>query len=142
MLTRCYNKIGSGYENYGKKGIKICDEWLKDSSLFEDWAFNNGYKDNLTIDRINSKGNYCPENCRWVTLADNNKFSHQKIICVNGIEHNYTEWGDIIRIDGGSIRKYMQKYGKENVKEFLRRWIENPNIKPKGRTSLYRTYME
>lgn len=53
--------------NYGAKGIKVCNEWKKDFIVFREWALNNGYSESLTIDRINSDGNYEPSNCRWIT---------------------------------------------------------------------------
>lgn len=71
MKERCYNPTRKAYKNYGKKGVSVCDEWLNDFQKFCDWAIENGYKDNLTIDRINSNGNYEPYNCRWVTLSEN-----------------------------------------------------------------------
>ena len=67
MTSRCYDKNTREYRWYGKKGIKICDEWINNPKTFEDWALNNGYKDNLTIDRINSDKDYSPDNCRWIT---------------------------------------------------------------------------
>lgn len=62
------------YKNYGGRGIKICDEWLgkEGFSNFFEWAISNGYKDNLTIDRIDVDGNYEPSNCRWVTKEKQN----------------------------------------------------------------------
>jgi len=71
MKLRCFNPKQQGYKYYGGKGIKVCDEWKNSYLTFKAWALANGYQDNLTIDRIDSDGNYCPENCRWLTLAEN-----------------------------------------------------------------------
>lgn len=71
MKTRCYNEKSFGYSNYGGRGIIICDEWKNDFKVFYDWAIKNGYKDGLTIDRINNDGNYEPNNCQWITKSEN-----------------------------------------------------------------------
>ena len=70
MKARCYNKDNSEYKNYGARGIKICDEWLNNVKKFYDWALENGYKENLSIDRINNDGNYEPNNCRWANKSE------------------------------------------------------------------------
>lgn len=71
MRTRCHNKNDGHYPDYGGRGITICDEW-KDYQQFHDWAIRNGYKDGLSIDRIDVDGNYEPNNCRWATIFQQN----------------------------------------------------------------------
>lgn len=70
MRKRCYDKNCADYKNYGDRGIKICSEWYKNCESFYNWATNNGYADNLTIERIDVDGDYCPENCKWVTKTE------------------------------------------------------------------------
>lgn len=76
IKKRCYNKNEIRYRDYGARGIKMCDEWLDPYCGFDnfvDWALANGYKDDLTIDRIDVDGDYCPQNCRWLALKDQNQ---------------------------------------------------------------------
>lgn len=69
MKSRCFNHKCCNYKYYGGRGISICDEWLGKNGFrnFQDWALDNGYKDGLSIDRIENDKNYHPNNCRWVT---------------------------------------------------------------------------
>lgn len=67
MIARCYCKTSHGYSNYGEKGITVCDEWKNSYTTFKKWALEHNWQEGLTLDRINNKLGYFPENCRWVS---------------------------------------------------------------------------
>lgn len=77
MKTRCYNENDKYYNCYGGRGITVCKEWINDFKCFYDWAITNGYKKGLTIDRKENDGGYIPNNCRFVTNAENSRNSRQ-----------------------------------------------------------------
>ena len=70
MKTRCLSNTNRRYHRYGGRGITVCEQWLE-FTPFKDWALANGYTDELTIDRVDNDGNYCPENCEWITIQEN-----------------------------------------------------------------------
>jgi hypothetical protein len=70
MKTRCLCETDRNYKWYGAKGVSVCEEWKNDYLAFQKWALSNGYSGNLTIDRINPFGNYEPNNCRWITIQE------------------------------------------------------------------------
>ncbi len=144
MKYRCYNPNMHEFHNYGGKGIIICDEWLGDNGYinFKKWAYENGYKDGLTIDRIDSNGNYCPQNCQWITRSENTIKSNK--ICQhrksnNGIYYginqyeeyyefeNASEFGREHNIDSAKIRYYAHKKDKKFVNGWKFGFIEEEN---------------
>lgn len=114
IKQRCLNPNANSYDNYGGRGIKICEEWLVFDN-FRKWAEENGYDPNApvqecTLDRIDSNGNYCPENCRFASRKeqDNNKRSCVWVTDDNGETHNLTQWGKILGIKRGTLyRRYL-----------------------------------
>ena len=99
MKYRCENKNEPSYVNYGGRGISVCAEWHNYEN-FKTWALQNGYKDNLTIDRINVNGNYEPDNCRWATRVEQNQNKRNtRYISYKDIKHTSREWEIITGIN-------------------------------------------
>lgn len=80
IVSRCYSKKNVYYKYYGGRGIKMCNEWLNDFLKFEQWSYQNGYEDGLTIDRINVNGDYCPSNCRFITTQEQSQNRRSNIL--------------------------------------------------------------
>lgn len=110
IKTRCLNPNCKDWADYGGRGIKVCDEWRDSFEAFRDWALTHGYRDDLTIDRIDVNGNYEPSNCRWATAkAQGNNKRNNRIIEINGEAHTLTEWADIKGINPQSIRSRIAR---------------------------------
>ena len=110
MMNRCYCKSGHGWKNYGGRCITVCDEWRGHFIVFYEWAMNNGYADNLSLDRIDVNGNYSPQNCRWATAKQqsNNKRTN-RMVESGGIVHTVTEWSEILGINKSTIRGRLDR---------------------------------
>lgn len=110
MKTRCYNSNNKRYKDYGDRGISICKEWKEDFQNFYDWSMANGYKENLTIDRIDVNGNYEPSNCRWVEMKiqQRNK-TNNKLITINGESRCLPEWCERFNIRYGKVKSRIYK---------------------------------
>jgi len=110
MKSRCENQNDIAYRKYGAKGISYCEEW-KDYSQFKEWALNNGYEDDLTIDRIDSKQNYTPKNCRWVNYEtqNNNRGDYNVRLSLRGETHTIAEWAKIANLTAHIIHMRLKK---------------------------------
>ena len=110
MKGRCYNPSDAKYNRYGARGIIVCDEWLNNPKTFFDWAMSNGYKEGLSIDRINNDGNYCPENCRWADnfIQANNKSNNVRIEH-NGVLKTKGEWAKFLGISYSAVKSRINR---------------------------------
>ena len=111
IKKRCLDQKSTRYSYYGGRGIKICDEWKNDFIPFRDWAQANGYTDELTIDRIDVNGDYCPENCQWATKeqqANNTRSNHY--LEYKGVKHSMSEWCKILGLNYNTIRGRINSY--------------------------------
>lgn len=119
MKKRCYNPNQKTYGYYGGRGIKVCNEWINNPIAFVNWSEANGYKQGLTIDRINTNGNYEPNNCRWVTLKENqNNRRSNVIIEYQDIEYTIQELVEKIAIVDRSCfyhRYYISNWDLERA---------------------------
>jgi hypothetical protein len=110
MKKRCNNPASSVYKHYGERGIKVCDEWESDYMAFRNWALENGYKEDLSIDRINVDGDYEPSNCRWANnLEQANNTRTNRYITYKGTTLTMAEWHRKLGITRGKWDWLMKR---------------------------------
>lgn len=127
IKRRCNNPNFSRYADYGGRGIKICDEWNDSFDAFAEWAYANGYEDGLTIERIDVNGNYCPENCIFITMEEQAKNKRNTIwVDYNGERIQLRE---LCRREGKNYD--MIKYRIEDMGWSIERAIQEPSSKEK-----------
>lgn len=117
MKARCTNPKSKDFKWYGGKGIKVCDEW-NDFNSFYEWSIENGYKDDLTIDRIDNSKGYCPDNCRWVDMEKQHRNTTRvRLIEYNGIVKTIREWSEFFNIGYFCMKKRImsRNYNMYNV---------------------------
>lgn len=113
MRTRCNNSKDRRFKDYGGRGIKLCKEWENNFLNFYNWAVNNGYKDGLTIDRIDNDSNYSPENCRWITLEEQSNNKRNSIfITINDITKTLKQWTKFM---DWKYNKYYARYMRNKI---------------------------
>lgn len=112
MKTRCYNSNYFLYHRYGGRGIQVCDEWLHSFSNFRSWALDNGYSEELTLDRIDNDGDYTPTNCRWVTVREQSNNRHtNRILTLNGEKDTMANWARRTNLPYWVIQERLDRYG-------------------------------
>lgn len=112
IKDRCLNPKNKAYHNYGVRGIRVCQEWLDDFMNFYNWAMANGYSDNLTIERENVNGNYCPENCCWIPLKEQSKNTRKNVILeYHGEKRIMSEWAKYSGIKYQTFVRRIKAYG-------------------------------
>lgn len=110
MRKRCNNPNSSNYYLYGGRGIKVCKEWNKFLPFYS-WSMQNGYAENLSIDRINNNGNYEPSNCRWVDRKQQNNNTRQNVfITYNGKTLTLSQWAKIYNINRQTLKYRLSKH--------------------------------
>lgn len=130
MIDRCYNPSSLAYKNYGARGISVCPEWLDVENgvrNFYEWSLENGYRHDLTIERIDRDGNYCPENCTWVTMEEqaNNKRNNIRIN-IYGQPMTFYEISNTFNIDIKELREqYHRGY---DYMDYIHQSMYQPNV--------------
>ena len=145
MKTRCYNSNEGIYKNYGGRGITVCEEWLNNERIgkstkwwiaFKKWALSNGYSDNLTIDRIDVNKGYSPDNCRWVSMKEqNNNRRSNHFITYKGKTQTLAQWCEELNLEYSVVAARLCKLNWSIEQTFETK--ENANLKMithKGKT--------
>lgn len=112
MKGRCYNPNNEKFHRYGGRGISVCEEWKEDYEAFRDWAYGNGYKKGLSIERVDVDGNYSPENCTWIPVERQSNNRGSTIwIEYQGDRLSLMEWSKKLGINYGTLNSRYRRSG-------------------------------
>ena len=126
MKDRCCNPKNNSYRYYGGKGVLVCPEWSNDFLLFYNWSMENGYNDNMSIDRIDSSKNYEPSNCRWITCNENSARTCRTIfITVDNLCLSINDWASRIKVSDTTLTSRYKEFGKEWLEESIGKVLES-----------------
>lgn len=112
MYCRCYYKSTNQYKNYGGKGIRVCEEWkhIEGFVNFYNWAISNGYKEALTLDRIDNEKDYCPSNCKWSTSKEQSNHKTNNVFhTFNGKTQTAKQWCDEYKISQTTLNDRLKR---------------------------------
>ena len=127
IKDRCCNQNSKYWDRYGARGITVCNEWKNSFEQFYQWSLDNGYRENLTLDRIDNNKGYSADNCRWATYKEqeNNRSNNRKLE-YEGEVHTISQWSDIVGIEqrlisqrlyhGWSIKRALTELPKRRNK--------------------------
>jgi hypothetical protein len=109
MRRRCNNYKRPDFKWYGALGVKVCAEWGRASSFIE-WAMASGYRDDLTLDRIDVRGDYGPDNCRWADIKtqERNRRNNRRIT-FNGETMCMSEWAERAGVSPQAFRARIER---------------------------------
>lgn len=133
MVARCCNPTCKSYPKYGGAGIDVCGEWLGDNGFnnFYSWSIENGYTDDLTIDRIDGSKGYNPGNCRWVDYkTQNNNTKRNRLISYNGKTQTMAEWSEELGIPYQRLNSRIN-VSKMSIEDAFR--LEKMNNRSRGK---------
>lgn len=109
MRNRCYYTKHNRFEHYGGKGIKVCDEWRNDFQAFYEWSIANGWEEGLSIDRKKNHLDYCPDNCKFSTVPEQNRNRTSNVsLTIDGVTKILIEWAEDAGVNYGTLRKRLQ----------------------------------
>lgn len=111
MISRCEDEHNRSYKNYGARGITVCDEW-HDVATFAEWAYGNGYADELTIERVDNSCGYSPDNCVWADrIVQNNHTSRNHLITYDGRTQTLAQWSRELDIPYSTLKTRLNRGG-------------------------------
>lgn len=130
MISRCYSVGKRDYKWYGAKGIRICDEWLNSDTAFSDWyTLHAKGRNDLTIDRINPDGDYCPENCRLIPFSENVRWkSTTNAYTVNGLTKTGRQWAEYLGFGTNRINRCAREQGYDAAIRLISETLSNTEV--------------
>lgn len=126
MMQRCYLKTCDCYDDYGGRGIQVCEEWRNSKRAFIDWGLKSGFKKGLELNRINNNGNYCPENCNWETdEGQANNRRNSRFLKVDDLEMTCGRWDRYLGLNPGNVWWRFNQTGKDATEKWIAERLKN-----------------